>query len=86
MSAQQPIISSAGSALPSDYASINSTKGTEDKKLPDSETSTIAPELASRPNMRMDAALGDAILRCLRIRKGPKSDQYDLDAVCSHGR
>jgi hypothetical protein len=29
----------------------------------------------------MEAALGDAVLRFLRIRKGPKTDGYDLDAV-----
>jgi hypothetical protein len=29
----------------------------------------------------MEGALGDAVLRFLRIRKGRKSDEYDLDAV-----
>ncbi|KAF2644952.1 major facilitator superfamily transporter [Massarina eburnea CBS 473.64] len=31
----------------------------------------------------MEAALGDSILRFLRIRKGPKPDEYDLDAVAT---
>ena len=31
----------------------------------------------------MEGALGDAILRFLRIRKGPKSDAHDPDAVRS---
>jgi hypothetical protein len=31
----------------------------------------------------MESALGDAILRFFRIRKGPKGDEYDLDAVAT---
>jgi hypothetical protein len=31
----------------------------------------------------MEAAMGDAILRFLRIRKGPKGDEYDLDAIAT---
>jgi hypothetical protein len=37
--------------------------------------------LATRETERTEAVLGDAILRFFRIRKGPKKDQYDLDAV-----
>ncbi|TKW51739.1 putative transporter [Colletotrichum tanaceti] len=42
-----------------------------------------APALATQENQRMEAALGDAILRFFRIRKGPKGDEYELDAVRS---
>lgn len=40
-------------------------------------------DLATRETVRMEAALGDAILRFLRIRKTPKSDEYDLDATAT---
>jgi hypothetical protein len=40
-------------------------------------------DLATRETIRMEAAMGDAILRFLRIRKGPKGDEYDLDAVAT---
>lgn len=40
-------------------------------------------DLATREIIRMEAAMGDAILRFLRIRKGPKGDQYDLDATAT---
>jgi hypothetical protein len=41
----------------------------------------IPPPLAVQENQRMEAALGDAVLRFLRIRKGPRRDEYDPDAV-----
>jgi hypothetical protein len=47
------------------------------------ETATITG-LAATETQRMEAALGDYILRFLRIRKGPKNDIYDVDAVYVH--
>lgn len=44
-------------------------------------TNTSVPGLAAQETQKMEAVMGDAILRFLRIRKGPKPDQYDLDAV-----
>ena len=41
-----------------------------------------AHDLATRETIRMEAAMGDAILRFLRIRKGPKN-AYNLDAVAT---
>lgn len=51
------------------------------KKVPAGVVPLTAPELASRETQRTEAALGDAVLRFLRIRKRPKDDRYDLDAV-----
>ncbi len=42
----------------------------------------LAPALAAEGSERMESALGDALLRLLRIRKGPKNGGLDLDAVC----
>ena len=54
-----------------------------DRKDPKGVTATpTVPELAAQEGQRMEGALGDAILRFLRIRKRPKNDGYDLDAVC----
>lgn len=52
-----------------------------DGKMSDHVIPPLAPPLASGPDQRMEAALGDSILRFLRIRKGPKKDAFDLDAV-----
>ncbi|PGH00928.1 hypothetical protein AJ80_09090 [Polytolypa hystricis UAMH7299] len=78
MSAQQPVITPPpdGSATPSDHSSLKS-KGRIDSKH------SNAPALATQETQRMEAALGDAILRFLRIRKGPKGDKYDIDAVAT---
>lgn len=37
--------------------------------------------LATRETQHSEAVLGDYILRLLRIRKGPRNEIYDLDAV-----
>lgn len=70
-------------SVPSDSSPNNidqqSTNGS-DGKLP-LETNTDVPGLASKETQRMEAAMGDAILRFLRVRKGPKPNEYDLDAV-----
>lgn len=69
------------SASPSDRDSIKSQNRT-DKKYGDDLAPLPPAALATREEVRMEAAMGDAILRFLRIRRGPKGDQYDLDAVC----
>lgn len=78
MAAQQPIISSATT---SDYDSINSARKADDKRPENVVVAPPAPALAANGNERMESALGDAILRFLKIRKGPKDEKYDLDAV-----
>lgn len=44
--------------------------------------SPLAPALAAEGSERVESALGDGLLRLLRIRKGPKNGGIDLDAVC----
>lgn len=83
MSSQRPIAKSSppGSITSSDHAGAPSQSGVDDKHPIESVAPPLAPALATQENQRMEAALGDAILRFLRIRKGPKADEYDLDAV-----
>jgi hypothetical protein len=71
-----------GASTPSDRVSVASNTRSDDKQTRELSTAPpLAPSLANRENNRMEAALGDAVLRFLRIRKGPKPDEYDLDAV-----
>lgn len=83
MSAPQPSTRSLAaddSASPTDRDSLKSQgrKGSKDE----GDLVPLAPAaLATRDTIRMEAAMGDAILRFLRIRKGPKNEEYDLDAV-----
>lgn len=82
MSTPQPGIISlpAESATSSDDASLKSKEGT-DSKHSKNLTPPTAPVLTTQETQRMEAALGDAILRFLRIRKGSKGGEYDLDGV-----
>ncbi|KAH7380693.1 major facilitator superfamily domain-containing protein [Pyrenochaeta sp. MPI-SDFR-AT-0127] len=66
---------SAKSSSP-DYASD------EPDKIHPKETATVTG-LAATETQRMETALGDYVLRFLRIRKGPKNDIYDVDAVAT---
>jgi len=89
MSEKQPVVkdSPTGSATPSDNASLNSKKGSSSKDPVKNGVSPELPPLAARDNQRMESALGDAVLKLLRIReKGPKNDGYDLDAVSMNPR
>lgn len=84
MSTQRSTIHPPPSELntPSGHDSLNSKK-TRDAKGPHELISTTEPALASREGQRMEGVLGDAVLRFLRIRKGPKLDAHDPDAVRS---
>ncbi|KAI2607968.1 MFS general substrate transporter [Hypoxylon sp. NC1633] len=84
MSPQHPTITSplTKSATPSDHGDLGSKRGVEGILTKDL-TPPTAPALAARETQRMELALGDAILRFLRIRKGPKGDEYDLDAIAT---
>ncbi|KAK7407842.1 hypothetical protein QQX98_010013 [Neonectria punicea] len=89
MSGPPPIITPSpdGSVSPSDRISLtskSSKRGPDNKQADDFVPN--APALATQENQRMEAALGDAILRFLRIRKGPKGDEYDLDAIATQPR
>ncbi|KAK2038774.1 major facilitator superfamily transporter [Colletotrichum somersetense] len=93
MSSQQP----APKASPPGSVTSSSDHGAPESKTPvvsaddDDKRRSVdaapppptAPALATQETQRMEAALGDAILRFLRIRKGPKADEYDLDATAT---
>ncbi|CEL09324.1 Putative Allantoate permease [Aspergillus calidoustus] len=79
MSTKQPTVSAspAESSASSDRDSLTSKRATEAAAPP------LAPALASQETQRMESVLGDTILRLLRIRKGPRREQYDLDAIAT---
>lgn len=85
MATQKPAItpSITESSSPSDHGSLKSREGTDVKHASDLAPPPFSP-LATQENQRMEAVLGDAILRFVGIRKGPKKDEYDLDAVRAH--
>lgn len=68
---------------PSDHGSLKSSERIDVKHASDLGSPPLSP-LATQENQRMEAVLGDAILRFIGIRKGPKKDEYDLDAVRAH--
>ncbi|KAK2029024.1 hypothetical protein LX32DRAFT_693646, partial [Colletotrichum zoysiae] len=93
MSSQQPapkasppgsVTSSSDHGAPGSKTPVVTAEDDDDKRRPvgaaPPPSTMTAPALATQETQRMDAALGDAILRFLRIRKGPKADEYDLDA------
>lgn len=75
----KPSVGQSIITTPSDTASLSSQGRPDDK--PSKDAPPLAQPLATQENQRMEAALGDAVLRFLRIRKGPKGEKYDLDAV-----
>lgn len=77
---QTTIISPQLGSTPSDGVSRKS-EDVSDRESPKYLPRVTASGLATRETERMEAVLGDAILRFLRIRKGPRGEQYDLDAV-----
>lgn len=84
MPVPQPHIKlSPSESITSSNPSILESPERADGKKPDGVASTTVPALATQETRRMEAALGDAILRFLRIRKGPKGGEYDLDGVCN---
>lgn len=87
MATQKPVItpSVTESSSPSDHVSLKSKDGTDVKHGSDLAPPPLSP-LATQKNQRMEAVLGDVILRFVGIRKGPKRDEYDLDAVRAHLR
>ena len=62
------------------YHDDHDSKSDVDTKQHVKQTATVT-NLATVETQRTEAALGDYVLRLLRIRKGPKGDLYDLDAV-----
>lgn len=76
MSDKKPTVSSFPneSAVPSDHDSVKSKNATD-------SAPPLAAPLATHEGQKTESVLGDAILRFLRIRRGPKKEVYDLDAV-----
>lgn len=85
MFAQPPIIASspADAVVPSGDASPDHKRSVDDK-VPANVTAKADPISTTQESRRMESAMGDALLRFLRIRKGPKNDQVDPDAVRHH--
>ncbi|PKS10116.1 hypothetical protein jhhlp_001866 [Lomentospora prolificans] len=77
----KPSVGQSIITTPSDTASLSSQGRPDDK--PSKDAPPLAQPLATQENQRMEAALGDAVLRFLRIRKGPKGEKYDLDAIAT---
>ncbi|KAH6659124.1 major facilitator superfamily transporter [Truncatella angustata] len=84
MSAPQSATAPAStvSEAPSDQDDVKS-KATIDGKQLDGTSPAGPTALATQETQRAEAVLGDAVLRFLRIRKGPKADEYDLDAIAT---
>lgn len=72
---------------PSHPTKLDSDNGELGIKRPSSDvsdlTTSTAGALATKEGGRMEAVLGDALLRFLRIRKGPRKEQYDPDAIAT---
>ncbi|KAJ4128434.1 hypothetical protein NW765_012816 [Fusarium oxysporum] len=85
MSPHQPTVvpSSGVSDSPSDTGSLKGRNKAENDGYPSDSVPPTAPALAAQQGQRMEAAMGDAILRFLRIRKPRRNDIYDLDAVAT---
>jgi hypothetical protein len=83
MSAKLPTVSTSGheSSGSSDHDSVR-TKGENDGVARRDAAETLDLGLAIHQTQRMESVLGDAVLRLLRIRKGPRTQEYDHDAVC----
>lgn len=82
MATRDQPISPVGPSSSSDDASINS-KRREDDKHPVETVSASSPALASHAPQRMEAAMGDAILRFLRIRKTGQENIFDPDSIAT---
>ncbi|KAH8163534.1 hypothetical protein CIB48_g4706 [Xylaria polymorpha] len=84
MSTQPP----AGVSSPHDSDSASEPRKSKSQEIIDSKHAggpapTLAPALAAEGSDRVESALGNALLRLLRIRKGPKNAEVDLDATAT---
>ncbi|GAB7325112.1 hypothetical protein MBLNU13_g09198t2 [Cladosporium sp. NU13] len=83
MSAKPPVIavSPADFATPTDHDSIDSKAAPGDKQV--GHSVKPGPDGSVQQNQRMESVLGDAVLRFLRIRKGPKLNSHDPNAIAT---
>lgn len=83
MSGQTPTTSTpVAKATDSDHDDRDSSSGVDVKQRVN-ETATVTG-LATAETQRSEAVLGDYVLRLFGLRKGPKKDIYDVDAVCAN--
>lgn len=80
---QIPVIAStpAKFPVPTDNSKLDLKAGPDDKHPVHSSTQAV-PGVDGPQNQRMESYMGDAILRLLKIRNGPRVKQ-DPDAVCT---
>lgn len=83
MSAKPPVIaaSPADFVTPPDHDSIDSNAIPGDKQA--GHSVKPGPDGSVQQSQRMESALGDALLRFLRIRKGPKPNSHDPYAIAT---
>ncbi|KAI0173086.1 MFS general substrate transporter [Hypoxylon sp. FL1284] len=72
-----------GTGTPSTDNEISEVHGGIDEKSPIDLGTSTPIGLATQETQRTESALGDALLRFLRLRKGPKGDEYDPDAIAT---
>ncbi|KAI1193811.1 major facilitator superfamily transporter [Nemania serpens] len=78
----------AGASSPSDSDSVSEPRKSRSQDSIESKHAKVpapplAPALAAEGYERMESALGDGLLRLLRIRKGPRNEGFDLDATAT---
>ena len=83
--AKPPVIaaSPADFTAPTDYDSIDSKTAPGDKQAGHSIKPGHGQDATLQQNPRMESVLGDAVLRFLRIRNGPKLNSHDPDAIAT---
>ncbi|QKX61336.1 uncharacterized protein TRUGW13939_08484 [Talaromyces rugulosus] len=84
MSAKLPTVSTSAdeSSRSFDHDSVR-TKGENDGVARRDAAESLDPGLAIQQTQRTESVLGDTLLRLLRIRKGPRKQEYDLDAIAT---
>ena len=75
--------SPADFAAPTDYDSIDPKATLGDAQAGHSVKPGHGQDDAVKQNPRMESVLGDAVLRFLRIRKGPKLNSHDPNAIAT---
>lgn len=83
MPSKPPVIaaSPADFATPTGHDSIDSKAAPDDKRA--GHSVKPGPDGIVQQNQRMESVLGDAVLRFLRIRKGPKLNSHDPNAIAT---
>ncbi|KAL1590070.1 hypothetical protein WHR41_01032 [Cladosporium halotolerans] len=84
MSTKAPVLSSSPTDVAAPVPAGNpDTKNAIHKVTQECSSSQKEPAGVTQQNQRMESALGDAVLRFLRIRKGPKRPQDDPNGIAT---